>query len=400
MVVTKQPSPKKRDQNITSPSLADFSEMIARFYDGPLQQEPSWKGSLEAVRVFFSANYAVSIFRPTAPNKHPQSTQGNYSHITYSGVQTVPDVHEFYNDNFYAIDLFVNLPLDKAFTVQDFVDESDWVQNAFYQQFLAPMDVFHVLGVDICTSEGGGCQIRICRPKSAPNFSQTDKDFLELLVIHMKRCVELHAKQYETQSTNQLFASVIDRLMFGSIILDQHGFVLHQNKIAEETIARKDGLSITRGKVHALVEHDNKELQKLLNDALGVKDREQPNIVEAISISRPQEDCPLGVLIRTMTADSWVKGDRKASVAILFRDPLCSLETSHSAMRRLFGFTPAEAGLAMFLTGGQTLEEAAAELNVSMNTVRTHLKSMFLKTGTTRQTDLVRMILGSVATIC
>jgi len=396
MTVSKQPVSALQDQDLTQPSLADFSEMVARFYDGPLAQEPSWKGSLEAVRTFFRANYAVSITRiPTSPGRSRTT-----SHITYSGVQNVPDVNEFYNENFYAIDLFVNLPQDKAFTAQDFVSEEEWEQNAFYQQFLAPMDVFHVLGVDMCTADGGGCQIRICRPKSAANFSQLDKEYLELLVVHMKRCVELHAKQYETQSTNQLFASVIDRLMFGSVILDQYGFVLRQNKIAEDTIARKDGLSITSGKVHALMERDNKELQTLITNALAVHSGDQPNIVQALSISRPKGDCPLGILVRNVTAESWVEGDRKAAVAILFRDPLCAVETSHDAVRRLFGFTPAEAGLAMILADGKTLDDAAAELGVSMNTVRTHLKSMFLKTSTTRQTDLVRMILGSVATIC
>ena len=400
MTVSQQPAPLEQDQDLTPPSLADFSEMIARFYDGPLQQEPSWKGSLEAVRTFFSANFAVSISRTAPSSGRNHSGYGGYSHITYSGVQNVPDVNEFYNDNFYAIDLFVNLPQDKAFTVQDFVGEDEWQENAFYLQFLAPMDVFHVLGIDMCTSDGGGCQIRICRPKSAPGFSDLDKEYLELLVVHMKRCVELHAKQYETQSTNQLFASVIDRLMFGSIILDQYGFVLNQNKIAEDITARKDGLSITSGKVHAMMENDNKGLQTLVSNALDASLHDRPNIVEAISISRPQGDCPLGVLVRNVTTDSWVEGDRKAAVAILFRDPLCAVETSHEAVRRLFGFTPAEAGLAMILADGQTLDAASTELGVSMNTVRTHLKSMFLKTGTTRQTDLVRMILGSVATIC
>jgi len=396
MTVSNQSDTTEQAEELTQPTLADFSEMVARFYDGPLAQEPSWKGSLDAVRSFFAANYAVSISRiPTSPGRSRTT-----SHITYSGVQTVPDVNEFYNDNYYAMDLFVNLPQDKAYTVEDFVSEDEWEKNAFYQQFLAPMDVFHVLGVDMCTADGGGCQIRICRPQNAPSFSPLDKEYLELLVVHMKRCVELHAKQYETQSTNQLFASVIDRLMFGSIMLDQYGFVLHQNKIAEDTTARKDGLSVTSGKVHALMENDNKELQNLITNALAVHSQDLPNIVKALSISRPQGDCPLGILVRNVTAESWVEGDRKAAVAILFRDPLCAVETSHDAVRRLFGFTPAEAGLAMILADGKTLDEAAAELGVSMNTVRTHLKSMFLKTSTTRQTDLVRMILGSVATIC
>jgi len=64
---------------------------------------------------------------------------------------------------------------------------------------------------------------------------------------------------------------------------------------------------------------------------------------------------------------------------------------------RLFGFTPTEAGLAMLLANGLTLDEASEQLGVSRNTTRTHLRAVFAKTGVTRQTGLVRLILQSVA---
>jgi DNA-binding CsgD family transcriptional regulator len=53
--------------------------------------------------------------------------------------------------------------------------------------------------------------------------------------------------------------------------------------------------------------------------------------------------------------------------------------------------------LAMLLTNGLTLDEAAAELSVSRNTARAHLRAVFAKTGVTRQSGLVRLILNSVA---
>ena len=43
------------------------------------------------------------------------------------------------------------------------------------------------------------------------------------------------------------------------------------------------------------------------------------------------------------------------------------------------------------------LDEASAELGVSRNTTRTHLRAVFAKTGVSRQTGLVRLILNSVA---
>ncbi|MFK0573079.1 helix-turn-helix transcriptional regulator [Endozoicomonas sp.] len=51
----------------------------------------------------------------------------------------------------------------------------------------------------------------------------------------------------------------------------------------------------------------------------------------------------------------------------------------------------------MHRTNGLTLDEASETLFISRNTARVHLRSIFSKTGVTRQTMLVRLILKSVA---
>lgn len=400
MAVSKHASRTKSGPMPMPSVLTAFSDLIANFYESPLKAEPSWQECLEGVRDFFSANYAVSIFRAPTIGSYSKSTYKNHPQISYSGVRNIPDLNTFYNDNYYALDPFVNLPLDRAFTVQESVGETHWTENAFYKQFLAPMDVYHVVAVDMQAADGVDCRIRICRPQSAPEFSDMEKEFLEHLVQHMKRSVQLHTKQREAQSTNMLLSDVIDRLMFGSIILDQFGSVLHMNEIAAQTLNSKDGLALSNGKVHALLESENTVFQKMVTDVLPANASEAPDGAQTLSISRPNGENPLGVMVRRLTTDySWLKGERVAAVAVLFRDPMCMVETSYAALRQLFSFTPAEAGLAMLLAEGLTMDEAATTLNVSRNTARTHLKSMFLKTGTTRQADLIRMILGSVATI-
>ena len=86
-------------------------------------------------------------------------------------------------------------------------------------------------------------------------------------------------------------------------------------------------------------------------------------------------------------------------MAVFIRDPRHQPAPSHELVRRLFGFTSAEVALALLLTNGLTLDEAAAELNIRKNTARAHLRSIFSKTGVTRQTMLVRLLLNSVASV-
>ena len=60
----------------------------------------------------------------------------------------------------------------------------------------------------------------------------------------------------------------------------------------------------------------------------------------------------------------------------------------------LFDLTPAEARVARGIAVGRTVEELAGANGVSRETVRTQLKSLMLKTGTKRQTDLVILLSG------
>ncbi len=59
---------------------------------------------------------------------------------------------------------------------------------------------------------------------------------------------------------------------------------------------------------------------------------------------------------------------------------------------RRFKLTPAEARIAVFLVEGGSVAEYAAQSRVAQATVRSHLKSIFRKTGAVRQADLSALL--------
>ena len=61
--------------------------------------------------------------------------------------------------------------------------------------------------------------------------------------------------------------------------------------------------------------------------------------------------------------------------------------------------TRAEAALALELLPGRGLQVAADRLRITLTTARTHLAHVFEKTGTTRQAELVRLILQSAGSL-
>ncbi len=63
-----------------------------------------------------------------------------------------------------------------------------------------------------------------------------------------------------------------------------------------------------------------------------------------------------------------------------------------SAVQASFGLTAAEVEVTMKLASGLTLKEAAEDLEISINTARNHLQSVFDKSGINRQSDLVLVV--------
>ncbi len=65
-----------------------------------------------------------------------------------------------------------------------------------------------------------------------------------------------------------------------------------------------------------------------------------------------------------------------------------------SLMCQLFSLTPTEARMADLLLQGLEMREAAERLRISLATARFHLKRVFVKTHTHRQSELMRLMLS------
>ena len=84
---------------------------------------------------------------------------------------------------------------------------------------------------------------------------------------------------------------------------------------------------------------------------------------------------------------------------VFISDPEVELGTSADALQALFDLTPAEARLTLLLAAGNSLDQVVTQLGISTHTGRAHLRAIFAKTGVTQQTQLVSLILRSVANL-
>ena len=119
----------------------------------------------------------------------------------------------------------------------------------------------------------------------------------------------------------------------------------------------------------------------------------------ALSLPRPSLRRPLAVLVAPFRVTRTAMQCRQPAVAVLVSDPEVKPQPASELLAQLYGLTTREAELVTLLLDGLDLRDAAERLALSMNTVRTHLREVFHKTGTHRQSELVALVLRSVAAL-
>ena len=370
--------------------LATLDQLLGTIYEGPMESPP-WSTTLQQLREKLQAAHVTLMLRPPSPdssgimiNTGPVTTQGQ----------------ESYETHFFALDPFVRLREGDVVTAEELIGK-EWLKCAFYQEYLKPLDIRHLLGADIYTNEGIECRLRITRTHDAKPFSAGDRTLVRFLLPHLKRSIQLHARLDYLECERQLFAGTVNRMLLGMISFAQDGGIVEMNQEAKRILAEKDGIWITSNSLCVDSSQESRELQRMLRQALaGPSDSEGPGVVEALSISRPSGRAKLGLLIKSIPLGQWSESTQRPAAAVFLRDPESNaVQPSHELVRRLFGLTRMEAQLALLLADGFTLDEAAEKMNVRRNTARTHLRSIFCKTGVTRQTMLVRLLLNSVISL-
>ncbi len=370
---------------------ARLDQLLAAIYEG-VNESPPWSSALELMRETLAAAHVTLMLRP--PSAESTGVMINTGEVDDRATES-------YETRFFAVDPFVGLPPGEVISAEELMGKAQWHKSAMYREYLKPLDIGHLLGADITTKDGIECRLRATRSQEAEAFSEQDKMICRVLLPHLERSIRLHARLDTLECQRQLYSGTINRLLLGIIHFSHEGSIIDLNDEAQRILGEKDGISRSGKGLAASSRSENQELQKLISEAISGSDRDEaPGLAQAMSITRPSGRGQIGIVVRAIPFAEYSESKQRPAAAVFLRDPDgASAQPSQEVVRRVFGLTRMEAALAILLAEGNTLDEAAEKLNVRRNTARTHLRSIFGKTGVTRQTMLVRMLLNSVITL-
>ena len=182
-----------------------------------------------------------------------------------------------------------------------------------------------------------------------------------------------------TEALQHAILSGLDLLPIAFLVLDENGKTLVANRAARRIVPNPQARNLHRV-LRELVASSGKAGKRSTVTRIVERDSGKPLSILAVPVSIPE---PV------------FAGD---PVSVVFvGDPDFDSSPDPALLSKLFGFTPAEANVAALMMLGNTVEEIAEKLRISPHTARNHLKRLFSKTSTKRQSELVHMLMSSPA---
>jgi DNA-binding CsgD family transcriptional regulator len=367
---------------------ARLSAVIGNLYDAAL--DPAlWSVVLGEARDFVGGSAAAIFAKNAAATTltvfhHDGGIDPHYTQLYYERYMALDPSN---TAHFFAT---VETPISTA----DYIDYEEFRQTRFYREWGQPQGLVDFLTVALERSMTTAALFGVFRKTRDGIADEDSKQRMRLISPHIRRAVLIgKAIDLKTAQAASL-ADTLDGLSAAMFLVQANGRIVHTNAAGHAMLA---GSGFLRAAGDRLTVHDAK-MHRALMDVLAAADSGD-GAVGARGVALPLATRDSGaylahVLPLTSGARKKAGNVYGAVAAVFVRKAELELPSTPEIIARHYRLTPSELRvlLAVIEVGG--VPEVAEALGIADTTVKTHLGSVYGKTGTSRQADLVKLVAG------
>lgn len=305
-----------------------------------------------------------------------------------------------YNDYFQHVSPFRNqiirMNAGDRFSRAENLSDADFAETEIYQDYFRKQGVFNYEYQAFFKESGKTGGISFSRPKQMKNFDNNEIKAMRLLIPHLQKAFQIYRHFSEIRRDKQIMIECLGKISQSVIVLDKTGKVVFLNDSANKLVTEKDGLQINRnGLLLTNSAQETKKLQMFLKSVFEPGADQDVNFGGVLQVSRDADLRPLSMVVSPFYEQNNNDFNSETFALLFVSDPEQKVKTSEPGLSQMYGLTAAESKIAAMLAQGSSLNEACEMLGIKPNTIRTHLKRIFSKTETNRQSELVRLIMSS-----
>lgn len=362
--------------------LSNQNELLVSDLLNGAFETPLWDSFLKRLRTQTAADSATLIFRPRG------RPLGEALHL-FSGEASQAAVEEVYRKYLFSLDLVSDFQMEegRVYKFDELYPPRNPAHNAFYYEVVVPSGITAARQIRVMEPAGVSAWLTISR--RGADFDAGAAALLHVIAPILRGVLRNYVALESERFTSAVNADAMRSLYFGWMALDARGHVLEFEPEAGRVFARSKVLR--KGRTGRLIARPVELEHEIFTAIRGLAENPagRPYAVtlnrdpwlDMILVPAPHKRLsahPRAAVIAYVHGDSWRSSDR------------CEQLT------QLFGLSPGEARLALALSRGMTITEAANKFELKVDTARKYSKTLYAKLGARGLPDLVRIVLRSV----
>lgn len=276
------------------------------------------------------------------------------------------------------------------------VQPSDLRRTEYFTDYAARYGQHHMLGGIIGLKKP--LPIGLHRDAASGAFTDVERRALEKILPHLQRALQLRERLAPEGRVTGIGTDALDALSAPIVIVDGALQVRHVNPACTRLMSHgRCGLTVGRGAAggpHLYSQHrdDHSLLRQLVAGAAS------GGAGGAMRVRARSDDVPENATLAVLVSPLPMRllgskpGIASGLAIIVARELSRPAPVPESILRDLYGLTAAEAAVASALAGGVRAEDVARERRVSLETVRTQVRTVLRKTNAANLRDFERMI--------
>jgi DNA-binding CsgD family transcriptional regulator/PAS domain-containing protein len=361
-----------------------LSSIIGDIYDCAINPS-GWSAALSRITLALDAAYSTIALSNTTDFHNRMAAhspwdveQLNTLNDDY-GIQGVP-----------GLDQLLVVDVDEAWSTMSVVPEHEVQQTKFFQNWAQPQGLRDACLVKFVHSPDRigmlACVTRANRDIVGPH----EHKFISLISPHLRRAALIGDLLDQARVEAQIYQSTLDRLATAVVLTHASGHILYANAAAEQMFEQAGPILKVGGKLRTQATTSQQALNVALHGA-SQSDRILGGSGIGIPLSSPDKP-PAVAYVLPLSAGTARAAFQPATAAVFVSTQISASPPPDAVLAALFDLTPAEARVVLALVGEQKRTNLPALLQISENTLKTHLSRIFRKTQTNSATELLKVV--------
>lgn len=375
----------------TMPIQDQLSHTIEKIY-AAAGNPALWEEALVAIENFTGSTGAVLDLVPKEPTVAPRTFAGSFNR------QDCADYALNHMSRCPRIAFAIKHPEIPIHYDRLTLSEAEMDRDPVYEWFGKHGLRYYIAGwVGDGRTSRAYCSLQ--RSRRQGHAEPEDIEQFALIQRHVAQALSLALRIGTLEQQRRFDLGLLEALPYAVFALDGGRRVLFASARAERMLALGDGLICADGRLQCRLPAQQPLLDRLIAAALS----NDAKVARGgwARLHRASRRRPYLCFVSMLAGGGELIADFAPRAMVVIGDPDESVLPDEQALRQLYGLTDSEARVATALASGHSLQSAAEYLNVSHETLRSHLKHIFRKLGIGRQQDLVRALasLGMLGTV-